>query len=164
MSEKEYRNNLVELSRSGYEIVVDEPDIRKWKVRNPEGAHLGVVDDLIIDKQLRKVRYMVLNLDGKPLNLVSRKILVPIGVAQFADVDDVVILPTITIEHLATLPTYTGKIKWDEERKIRRIFTVPNPNTRVDYDERYDDDTFYDHDHFNDSNYYNQGRKHKYVE
>ena len=163
MSDKEYRNNLIELSRSGYEIVADEPDIRKWKVRNAEGKHLGVVDDLIIDKQLRKVRYIVLNLDGKPLNLLSRKILVPIGMAQFADMDDVVILPSITLEHLATLPTYSGKIKWDDERKIRRIFTAPNPNTTVDYDERYDDTTFYDHDHFNDSNYYNN-RRHKYAE
>ena len=32
MSDRQYRNNLVELSNSGYEIVSDEPDIRKWKV------------------------------------------------------------------------------------------------------------------------------------
>ena len=163
MSEKEYRSNLVELSKSGYEIVADEPDIRKWKVRNTDGKPLGVVDDLIIDKQLRKVRYIVLNLDGKPLNLVSRKILIPIGMAQFADIDDVVILPTITLEHLATLPAYSGKIKWDEERKIRRVFTASNANATVEYDDG-NDDTFYDHDQFNDSNYYNNRRKHKYVE
>jgi hypothetical protein len=41
MSDKEYRNNLVELSNSGYEIVADEPDIRKWKVRNGDGKNLG---------------------------------------------------------------------------------------------------------------------------
>jgi hypothetical protein len=164
MSEKEYRNNLVELSKSGYEIVPDEPDIRKWKVRNTEGRILGIVDDLILDKDLRKVRYIVLDLDGKPLNLVSRKILIPIGISQFDDIDDVVVLPVITVEQLATLPTYTGRIRRDEERKIRRLFSAPDPNTRVDYDDRYDDDNFYDHEHFNDSNYYNGRRRHRYAE
>ena len=162
MSEKEYRKNLTELSNSGYEIVSDEPDIRKWKVRNAEGRALGVVDDLVVDKQLHKVRYIVLDLNGKPLNLLSRKVLIPIGISQFDDLDDVVILPNITIEQLATLPTYTkGKIKLDEERKIRNIFSAPNP--RVDYDDRIDDDRFYDHEQFNDSNYYNSRRKRKYT-
>src|SRR5678816_2701822 len=111
MSDKEYRNNLVALSKSSYEIVANEPDIRKWRVTNAEGNTLGVVDDLIIDKQLHKVRYIVLNLHGKPLNLIARKVLIPIGISQFDDMDDVVILPTITLEHLATLPSYTGSIK-----------------------------------------------------
>ena len=73
-----------------------------------------------------------------------------------------VVLPTITLEHLATLPSYTGSIKWDEERKIGRLFSAPDPNTRVDYDDRYDDH-FYDHEHFNDSNY-NRRRRPRYTE
>ena len=162
MADKEYRNNLVVLSKSGYEIVADEPDIRKWRVTNADGKMLGVVDDLIIDKEQRKVRYIVLDLQGKPLNLISRKVLIPIGISQFHDMDDVVVLPTITLEHLATLPSYRGSIKWDEERKIRRLFSAPDPNTRVDYDDRYDDH-FYDHEHFNDSNY-NRRRRPRYTE
>jgi len=164
MADKEYRNNLVVLSKSGYEIVADEPDIRKWRVTNADGKMLGVVDDLIIDKEQRKVRYIVLDLQGKPLNLISRKVLIPIGISQFHDMDDVVVLPTITLEHLASLPSYTGRIRWDEERKIRRLFSEPGPNTRVDYDDRYEDDHFYDHEQFNDSNYYNRRRKHRYTE
>ena len=162
MPNKEYRSNLVALSKSGYEIVDNEPDIRKWSVRNAEGKTLGVVDDLIIDKRLRKVRYIILDLSGRPLNLISRKVLIPIGILRFEDIDDVVVLPTVTLEHLATLPSYTGSIKWDEERKIRRLFSAPDPNTRVDYDDRYDDH-FYDHEHFNDSNY-NRRRRPRYTE
>ena len=162
MPDKEYRSNLVALSKSGYEIVDNEPDIRKWRVRNAEGKTLGVVDDLIIDKRLRKVRYILLDLNGRPLNLISRKVLIPIGISRFEDIDDVVVLPTVTLEHLATLPSYTGSIKWDEERKIRRLFSAPDPNTRVDYDDRYDDH-FYDHEHFNDSNY-NRRRRPRYTE
>jgi sporulation protein YlmC with PRC-barrel domain len=163
MSDKEYRNNLVELSNSGYEIVADEPDIRKWKVRNGDGKILGVVDDLILDKQLRKVRYIVLDLEGKPLNLLSRKVLIPIGISRFDDVDDVVILPNITIEHLATLPAYNkGKIRIDEERRIRNRFSAPD--ARVSYDDRIEDDHFYDNSQFDDTNYYNSRRKYKNQE
>ena len=166
MSDRQYRNNLVELSNSGYEIVSDEPDIRKWKVRSGEGKLLGVVDDLIVDKQLRKVRYIILNLEGKPLNLLPRKILIPIGVSQFDDIDDVVILPNITIEQLATLPNYNkGKIRIDEERRIRNIFTAPS--ARVNYDDRIDDitdDHFYEHEQFDDRNYYNSRRQFKKQE
>lgn len=158
----EHKKNLVALSSSGYEIVSDEPDIRKWKVRNTDGRILGVVDDLIVDKQSRKVRYIVLDLNGKPLNLLSRKILIPIGISHFDELDDVVVLPNVTVEHLATLPAYNkAKITIDEERKIRNIFSPPTP--RVDYDDRIDDDRFYEHEHFNDSNYYNSRRKHKYT-
>jgi hypothetical protein len=163
MSDKEYRNNLTELSNSGYEIVADEPDIRKWKVRNGDGKMLGFVDDLILDKQLRKVRYIVLDLEGKPLNLLSRKVLIPIGISRFDDVDDVVILPNITIEHLATLPAYNkGKIRIDEERRIRNIFSAPD--ARVSYDDRIEDDHFYDNSQFDDTNYYNSRRKYKNQE
>jgi hypothetical protein len=82
---------------------------------------------LIIDKRLHKVRYIILDLNGRPLNLISRKVLIPIGISRFEDIDDVVVLPTVTLEHLATLPSYTGSIKWDEERKIRRLFSAPDP-------------------------------------
>jgi sporulation protein YlmC with PRC-barrel domain len=158
----EYRKNLVALSTSGYEIVSDEPDIRKWKVRNTDGRILGVVDDLIIDKQSRKVRYIVLDLNGKSLNLLSRKILIPIGISHFDELDDIVVLPNVTVEHLATLPGYNkGKITVDEERKIRNIFSPSSP--RVEYDDRIDDERFYEHEHFNDSNYYNSRRKHRYA-
>jgi PRC-barrel domain protein len=124
---------------------------------------LGVVDDLILDKQLRKVRYIVLDLEGKPLNLLSRKVLIPIGISRFDDVDDVVILPNITIEHLATLPAYNkGKIRIDEERRIRNIFSAPD--ARVSYDDRIEDDHFYDNSQFDDTNYYNSRRKYKNQE
>jgi sporulation protein YlmC with PRC-barrel domain len=117
-------SKLVALSNSRYEIVSDEPDIRKWRVRNAAGKYLGIVNDLLIDPQANKVRYIVLDLQGKPLNLLSRKILIPIGIAELDDIEDVVILPGITIEQLATLPAYgKGKLSIETERKTGYIFT-----------------------------------------
>ena len=149
-------SKLTELGSSGYEIVADEPDIRKWSLINRDGKLLGTVDELLVDKQLNKVRYIVLNLQGKPLNLLSRTVLIPIGIARFDSMNDIVILPTITIEHLANLPTYKkGKLTFDTERKIRNIFTPLNAVR----DDNIADDTFYEHNDFNDRNFYGSRKK-----
>ena len=150
-------SKLVELGNSGYEIVPDEPDIRNWRVTNRDGKLLGVIDELLVDRQLNKVRYIVLNLQGKPLNLLSRKVLIPIGIAQLDRIDDIVILPSITLEHLARLPTYKkGKLSFETERKIRNIFA---PSNAVEYDDTVTDDAFYDDDYFNDRNFYDSRKK-----
>ena len=146
-------SKLIELSNSGYEIVAGEPDIRKWKVRNATGKYLGVVDELLVDRQLNKIRYIVLNLEGKPLNLLPRKLLIPIGIAEFDEMDDVVILPGITIEHLATLPTYKkSKLSIETERKIGTIFSRSNVSEDCDENDNGTDDVFYEHEHFNERN------------
>jgi sporulation protein YlmC with PRC-barrel domain len=151
-------SKLVELGNSGYEIVADEPDIRKWRVTNANGKVLGVVDELLVDRQLNKVRYIVLDMQGKPLNLLSRKILIPIGIAQLDRVDDIVILPTITLEHLATLPTYKkGKLAFETERKIRNVFAASN--AQADYNNDVADDTFYQDEYFDDRNFYESRKK-----
>src|SRR5678815_4027387 len=159
MPDKKIRySKLIELSNSGYEIVADEPDIRKWKVRNATGKYLGVVDELLVDRPLNKIRYIVLNLEGKPLNLLPRKLLIPIGIAEFDEMDDVVILQNITIEHLATLPTYKkGKLSIETERKIGTIFSRSNVSEDCDENSNITDDVFYEHEHFNDRNLH--GRK-----
>jgi len=157
MANKIRYSKLVELSNSGYEIVSGEPDIRKWKVRSAAGKYLGVVDELLLDRDLNKVRYIVLNMDGKPLNLLSRKILIPIGIAELDEMDDIVILPTITIEHLATLPTYKkGKLNIESERKIRNIFTR---SSVADDEVIVEDDIVYDDEYFNDNNLRNRKKK-----
>ncbi len=151
-------SKLVELGNSGYEIVADEPDIRKWRVTNGNGKVLGIVDELLVDKQLNKVRYIVLNMQGRPLNLLSRKILIPIGIAQLDRADDIVVLPTITLEHLATLPTYKkGKLAFETERKIRNVLTPSNAS--ADYNDDAANDNFYQDDYFDDRNFYESRKK-----
>jgi hypothetical protein len=158
MASKNVYSKLVELGNSGYEIVSDEPDIRNWKVVNGNGKLLGVVNELLVDRRLNKIRYIVLGLNGKPLNLVSRKLLIPIGIADLDEMDDLVILPNITIEHLATLPDYRkGKLTLDTERKIRNVFS--SANTPDDYGDSIADDAFYEHEHFNDSNLLKRKKK-----
>ena len=152
MPSRNVRSRLVELGNSGYEIVADEPDIRKWKVTNANRKLLGVVDELLVDRELHKVRYIVLALQGKPLNLLSRKVLIPIGLAELDQADDLVILPNITLEHLATLPTYRKKLNLETERKIRTVFS---PTAAMDAD----DNVFYEDETFSDRGLHNRKKK-----
>lgn len=157
MANKNIGNPLVELHRSGYEIVEGEPDIRAWRVKNGEGITLGIVDELLFDPTVNKVRYIVLDMEGKKLNLVSREILVPIGIAEINELDKEVLLPQITIQQLATLPDYKrGNLTFETERKIREIF-AEDQRTSTDNEEYTNEERFYEHKHFDDSRYYKKG-------
>lgn len=103
---KNKNRRLQELDRSKFEIVKEDPDIRGWDVRNRDGFKLGSVEDLIIDTEEKKVRYMVVDLEENELKLNHRKILIPIGLAELHASNDDVLLPTVTLDKLSLLPDY----------------------------------------------------------
>jgi hypothetical protein len=145
--------NLKELHGSGFEISHDEPHIRGWKVRNMENKIIGKVSDLLFDISSRKVRYMVIKLDGKPLNLISRDLLIPIGLAELDEKEDFVLLPDVTAGHLASLPDYKkGKVTVETERAIRTVFSGADSVNGNVYP--LENEEFYDHDHFNEDRMY----------
>lgn len=155
--------DLKDLKSSGYEIADGEPDIRGWKIINDANVKIGKVDELLFDVRYNKVRYLVVDLDGKPLNLASRDILIPIGLAELNENNKRVVISDITAGHLASLPEYKkGKVYFRTEREIRSVF-IPEENNAVEnFTERLSDDersTFYDHDHFDDEKFYRKGNR-----
>ena len=134
MSEKPIANlNLKELRSSGYEMRDGEPDIRGWKVKNNQNIEIGKVDELLFDVQSLRVRYLILDLDGKPLNLVSRDVIIPIGLAVVDKANELVMLPEVSVGHLASLPEYKkGNLTIATEREVRNVFA---PVERVEYDD-----------------------------
>src|SRR5258708_9587843 len=115
--------NLKELHGSGFEISHDEPDIRGWKVRNMENKVIGKVSDLLFDISSRKVRYMVIKLDGKPINLISRDLLIPIGFAELHEKEDLVLLPDVTAGALSSPSCFKKKKKkFLKERAHKNVF------------------------------------------
>jgi uncharacterized protein (TIGR02271 family) len=56
--------NLRKLSDVDFTVADNEPDIRGWTVVSMEGAEIGDVDDLIIDTDAMKVRYLELDADS----------------------------------------------------------------------------------------------------
>jgi stress response protein YsnF len=160
---------LQELGGSDFEIADGQPDIRGWDVKDASGQRIGEVDDLIFDTESRKVRYMKIDLEGNVLDLETRDVLVPIGLAQLHDDDDDVILNNVTADQLRSLPEYDDDNLEDAsfESNIRRVFAGAGgaavagaalgtgTGSTMDTDRNRDSD-FYNHEHFNDNNLYNR--------
>jgi len=150
---------LQELDRSDFSIVDGEPDIRGWDVRNSQGRKIGEVEELIVDAQRKKVRYMVIDLDDNEFDLEDRKVLIPIGLAELHTKDDDVILPNIQVEQLKALPEYDeDRLDQTIESKVCSILGRTNQNIGNQKNDitssKQDDDNFYKHDYFNDDNLY----------
>jgi hypothetical protein len=156
MSAKEYVYNsrLKELHASDYEMVKGEPDIRGWKVITIQDQEIGKITDLLFDEVSHRVRYLIIDLDGRRLHLLSRHIIIPVGLAELHRGEKVVVFPELTVAHLATLPTYEqGKVSIETEYNIRSVFA---PNTGVSYPDQdfHNADKFYEHEHFNEEKFY----------
>ncbi len=118
-----YNNHLIALHESGYEIVDGETDIRNWSVVASENQLVGRVSELLFDETSHRVLYMVVDINGKPLILISRSVIVPMGLADIDRKENLVIVPALTVGHLASLPSYEkGKISIDTENAIRSVF------------------------------------------
>lgn len=145
---------LQELDHSDFELVKGDPDIRGWDVRASSGQKIGEVEELIVDAQQKKVRYMVVDLDENELKLDHRKVLLPIGLAELHKDDDDVIVPTITADHLVALPAYDkSQLTPDTERKICSVLGRKSESASVMEAEELTPE-FYRHDYYNDDNLY----------
>jgi len=155
MDEMKHRR-LQELDRSDFEITKGEPDIRGWDVRNDAGLKIGEVEELIVDAQQKKIRYMVVDLDHRDLKLPDRKVLVPIGLAELHKEDDDVLLPAVTVDQLSILPDYDGDNLTDEtEQQVCTAFGRSQSVARnivgaTTSEEATDNDTFRPERHVNE--------------
>ncbi len=147
-------SNLQELGGSDYEIADNQPDIRGWEVQDRLGNSVGEVEELIFDPQSLKVRYFVLDVDSNMPDSEAGDVLIPIGLAELHQSDDVVLLP-IEVWQLASLPEYDKRMLHREyELSLRKAFaglglgaagTALAGNTSED---------FYSHDFYNEDNLY----------
>jgi hypothetical protein len=145
---------LTELHRSGYEVADGYPDIRGWNILNGLGQKIGEVVELIFDPLSNSVRYLVVHIEGKPINLISRDVLVPIGLAQLVEETGIISMPTITLGHLALLPTYKrSEFNRAFERSVRGVFSGEKEIITEEADEIVNPG-FYEHDHFNQQRFY----------
>jgi len=100
--------NLARLGELDHCKVADgEPDIRGWTVHSSDGRQCGRVDDLIVDTEAMKVRYMDVELDRKGLDRhEDQHVLVPISNARLDERKDDVLLGTLTAGEVAGMPPY----------------------------------------------------------
>jgi PRC-barrel domain len=151
--ENVYDRHLKELHSSEFEMASGEPDIRNWKVVGLQNQYVGRVAELLFNDVSHRVRYLIVHLNGKPLNLVSRLILIPVGLVDLLTEEKVVLLNGITITHLASLPVYEkGKISRETELAVRDVFS---PGSSGIYREKNstDDEEFYNNEYFNNERF-----------
>jgi len=151
MSQTRHVSNgtLRELHNSKYEMVDGEPDIRNWKVVGLQNQEVGSVSEILFDDISHRVRYLVVQINGKPLNLISRPVMIPIGMAELLKDEKVVLISGLSLEHLASLPAYEkNNVTRETEFAVRSIFIPAGVTMAQDnvIDQR---DSFYDHEHFN---------------
>jgi uncharacterized protein (TIGR02271 family) len=145
-------NRIAPLSElDGYKVADGNPDIRGWNVTTQDGRKVGEVDELIVDTEAMKVRYIAVDLDEDVAGS-DRKVLVPIGAAQLDDDEDRVLVIGISAEQFATLPEYRRE-SFDRGYESTLLSSYERDRT----DDRTSED-IYASRHFDDSNFFGTRR------
>ncbi|WP_207431514.1 PRC-barrel domain-containing protein [Sabulibacter ruber] len=158
------KTHLQELGDIKFDVAKGQSDIRGWQVRDQQGKKLGKVTELLCDLQARKVRYLILDLKDNELELSPKDVLIPIGLAELHETDDVVVVQNVTPAHLQALPEYASNtFSQETEIRVQRIFmsnhvhgASPSPaleQPRQDYS----------HEHYNQTNLYRNRKPRKVI-
>ncbi len=92
MAQGSYQHQLVKLSDSDLRLEAPEQDIRGLDVFDNEGNEIGSVEDLYVDTEERKIRFLEVGAGGF-LGIGEKHFMIP--VEAVADVDE----DRVTIEH-----------------------------------------------------------------
>ncbi len=157
--EKRLEPGLYRLSElNDYEVADRDPDVRGWNVLSSDRKLIGKVNELIVDLDAMKVRYLDVNINNEisDAGTDERHLLIPIGAAELDIRHDRVSVNDIETVTLLKLPSYQGgSISRDYERDLRRSL---NPDFRAESEE----DNFYDDVLYDDSRFYRSGDKYLY--
>ena len=136
-----------------WKVADEDPDVRGWKVVDRNGLKLGTIEELIVDRDREKVRYLDIA-PGRDRVNEDDHVLIPIGLARVDDNDDKVVINEIDSEAITTFPAYKGEVITrdyehgvvDRLNKIGSGETVERRDTTTN-DEFYNN-RFYDEDRF----------------
>jgi photosynthetic reaction center H subunit len=137
-----------------FEVAENDPDVRGWDVVGADGDKLGTVEELIVDPEARKVRY----LDIHVINELSsaggeRHLLIPIGAAAVNEKDDNVWIREIDKDTLKRYPIYSGgPVTRDYEHSLREVLRSKQDQDTETMKE--DDDFFYNNETFNQDRFF----------
>jgi sporulation protein YlmC with PRC-barrel domain len=114
----------------GFEISPNNPDVRGWTLIGLDGERIGEVDDLIVDTEAQKVRYLAVEVDKDVARGKDHHILVPIGAARLHKNDDNVLVEGLSRHTVATYPMFDGlTITPEYEHKLRSAMGIESLTT-----------------------------------
>ncbi len=151
-----------------FKVAEGDPDVRGWQVVASDGRKIGEVDELLIDTNAMKVRYLDVEVENGLMSEPDRHVLVPIGYARLDRGSDQVMVDNIASTDLRTMPAYDqSPVTRDYETSVRNSFmggaaatglaagaaSTAGTHTHGTADTTHDTD-FYTHDSFDDNRFY----------
>jgi len=139
---------LIPLSDAkGWHVREGDPHVKGWDVLASNGTDIGDVDDLLVDLQAEKARYLIVHLNDHVPDADDREVAIPLGAAQLDERDDKVRLPGLTPQQLAGFPEYRrDQFSRRTENTIRqRMGSAASQATGADFysDALFDENRFY---------------------
>ena len=98
---------IVKLSHSDFLIEYEEEDVRGRTVLTVNGDRIGNVDDLLIDRDEKRVRFLEVGTGGF-LGIGERKSLIPIEAVS--QIDEYHVYVDHSREHVAAAPIYNPHV------------------------------------------------------
>ncbi|MFN6945455.1 MAG: PRC-barrel domain-containing protein [Cytophagaceae bacterium] len=140
--------HLYKLSElSDYEVANEDPDIRSWEVVGIGNELIGRVNDLIVDKAMKKVRYVDVKAFPELAHSAGdRHLIIPIGFVKLGkEGDDRVYVDRLDKQKLLRSPVYHGGVVTrDYEHSLIEVL-------RGERSQALSDDEFYSDPFFNDT-------------
>jgi sporulation protein YlmC with PRC-barrel domain len=146
------RDRVIPLDQlDDYEVAEGDPDVRGWEVIASDGRRIGEVDELLIDTQAMKVRYLDVDLSNDVLvgaGTEDRHVLIPIGYARLEADDSRVRIENLASDQISSLPPYEhAGVSRDYETDLRQRFDQSATNIPAG-------DDFYAHEGFDENRFY----------
>ncbi len=117
--------SLVPLSDlDDFKVAEGDPDVRGWEVRGAGSVKIGKVDDLLVDTEAEKVRYLSVELQEDLIRgRDDRHVLIPIGSAVLHEDDDHVLVSGLTTARVTDLPSYSAQpLNRDYEISLLKVY------------------------------------------
>jgi sporulation protein YlmC with PRC-barrel domain len=158
--ENDDRNRIPTLKRlkeieDEYEVADKHLDVRGWIVLGNKGESIGKINELIVDTEAMKVRYLDVD-TSLTKESGDRHVLIPIGVATIDQKDDKVIIPNLDRSMVMKCPSYSGEtVTRDYEHTL---LTILSPDYNVGSGSS---ENFYNQQSFDDTKFYGERKKRK---
>ncbi|CAN5244677.1 hypothetical protein BH23BAC1_BH23BAC1_13220 [soil metagenome] len=116
-----------------YKVSDKDTDVRGFILIGGDGERIGKVQELIVDPEIGKVRYLDVKLDSDLIVIDEKQhILLPIGVARLDDENNNIIVKNLNRSNVKFYPVYKGEpITREYEQALREShrFTLLNSHS-----------------------------------
>lgn len=133
-----------------YKIASDEPDVRGWTIVDRDNKEFGTIEELVVDPDKKKVRYLDVNTSRYRPSEEEHRLLIPIGLAQIDDSHDQVRIRDVEKDILDSVPAHSGGVvsrAYEEEvaERFNNQERTPTAPRNADFysSDLYDESRFY---------------------